>query len=287
MKRINLFTVLAISFGLTTLVSCNGNLNIGTNAALSTTATDEAQVASINDEVLSSVDQYAQEFENSNYQKVSGAQKVKSATAADTVIVSVDNSEAGVFPKVITLDFGDGFTGRRGNVLKGKIIVTISGRMALAGSVRTITFEDFYVNDNKVEGIKTVTNNGLNDESQPSMTVTANDTITRTDGKIVTWNSNRTRTRTDNNGTPLVYWDDTFTITGSSNGVNARGVAYSMTIDDTNPLVMVGGWPFFVKGTVIMESESRTAVMDYGDGTKDRIATLTINGVTKEITLRR
>lgn len=287
MKRINFLAILAIGFGVFAMVSCNGDFNFGSNAAIAVTAADEAQVASINDEVLSSVDQYAQEFENQNYQKVLGAEKVKAENAADSVIVTVDNSDPKVFPKVITLDFGEGFTGRRGNVLRGKIIVTISNRMALAGSTRTITYEDFYVNDNKVEGTKTVTNNGLNDKSQPSMTVTANDTITRTDGKVVTWNSSRTRTRTDDNGTPRVYWDDTFTITGSSSGVNARGVAYSMTIDDTNPLIMVGGWPFFVKGTVIMETESRTSVMDYGDGTKDRIATLTINGVTKEITLKR
>ena len=281
MKKVNFLAIIAISFSLSAMFSCNENLDLGTNAALMVTATDEAQVASINDEVINSVDQYALEFENAGYKKV------KSVINVDTVIVTVDNSDPKVFPKVITLDFGNGFTGKRGNVLKGKIIVTISNRMSLAGSTRTITYDNFYVNDNKVAGVKTVTNNGLNAESQPSMTTVCNDTITRTDGKVVTWNSNRTRTRIDNNDTPQVYWDDTFAITGSSSGMNAKGLAYTNTIDETNPLIMVGGWPFFVKGTVIMESEKRTAVMDYGDGTKDKIATLTINGVTKEITLKR
>ncbi|NDP20134.1 MAG: hypothetical protein GZ091_03515 [Paludibacter sp.] len=283
MKKVNFLVAIAVAFGLTTLVSCNGDFSLGSNAAMTVTATDEAQVASMNDEVISSVEQYAQDFENSSYQKV------KSVVNVDSVLITVDSSDPKVFPKVITIDFGtNGYIGKRGNVLKGKIIVTLSGRMALSGSTRTITYDNFFINDNQLKGSKIITNNGLNTDIQPSMTTVAKDTIIRAaDGKVVTWNSNRTRTRIDNNATPFVYWDDTFSITGSTNGVNAKGITYTNTIDETNPLIIIGGYPFFVKGKVIMESENRSAVMDYGDGTKDNKATLTINGVTKAINLKR
>ncbi len=281
MKKLNLVTALVLGFGLTTLVSCNGNLNLGTNAAMTVTATDEAQVASINDEVLSNVEDYGMTFDNAGYQKV------KAVVDSAVVIITVDNPDPRVFPKKITIDYGTGFVGKRGNTLKGKLMITLSDRMYKAGSVRTVTYDNFYVNDNKIMGSKKITNNGLNADSQPSMTTVAKDSILRADGKMVTWNSNRTRTRTDNNGTPLVYWDDTYSISGSSNGINAKGVAYTMAIEDTNPLIIVGGWPFFVKGAVIMTTETRTAVMDYGDGAKDNKATLIVNGVSKDITLKR
>lgn len=281
MKKLNLLTALVLGFGLTTLVSCNGDLNLGSNAAMTVTATDEAQVASINDEVLSNVDDYAQTFD------VAGYQKAKAMIDSAVVTITVDNPDPKVFPKKITIDFGTGFIGRRGNTLKGKLIVTLSDRMSKVGSVRTITYDNFYVNDNKIMGSKTVTNNGLNADLQPNFSTVAKDSILHADGKLVTWNSNRTRTRTDNNDTPFIYWDDTYSITGSSSGVNAKGVAYINTIDETNPLISIGGYPFFVKGSVIMTTENRTAVMDYGDGTKDNKATLTVNGVTKNITLKR
>ncbi len=281
MKKLNLLTALVLGFGLTTLVSCNGNLNVGTDAAMTVTASDEAQVASINDEILSNVDDYAQTFD------VAGYQKAKAMIDSAVVTITVDNPDPKVFPKKITIDFGTGFIGRRGNTLKGKLIVTLSDRMSKVGSVRTITYDNFYVNDNKIMGSKTVTNNGLNADLQPNFSTVAKDSILHADGKLVTWNSNRTRTRTDNNDTPFIYWDDTYSITGSSSGVNAKGVAYINTIDETNPLISIGGYPFFVKGSVIMTTENRTAVMDYGDGTKDNKATLTVNGVTKNITLKR
>lgn len=281
MKKVNLLAIVAIGFSLTTMVSCNGDLNLGTNAALTTTATDEAQVASINDEVLSTVDTYAIEFENAGYRKV------KSVVNVDSVIVTVDNSDPKVFPKVITIDFGTtGFIGKRGNTLKGKIIVTISNRMHIAGSTKTITYDNFSINDNVILGTKTVTFNGVTD-LKPSWSITAKDTINRADGKTVIWNTERTRTRIDDNSTERVYSDDTFSITGSSNGINANGTAYSMEIDSLNPLVAYANYRHFVKGSATTTTEKRTAVIDYGDGTRDDIATITINGVTKEIKLRR
>ena len=104
----------------------------------------------------------------------------------------------------------------------------------------------------------------------------------RTDGSKVIWNSERVRTRILNTDVSVKY-----SITGSSNGINGNGVAYTMEIDPTKPLVIGTGCPYFVSGAVIITTEKRSALLDYGDGTADAIATLTINGVTKEIKLRK
>ena len=287
MKRVNLFAILAISFSLTSFVACTSEAFTGTDASLSATAVDEAQASSVNDQVISVTDDYANAFDVNGFSQKSASQGLIGISTADTVIVTVDKPGVTVFPKKLSIDFGTGFTDKRGNVLKGKIYLTISNRMTIAGSSRKVEYSNFFINDNAVKGSKTVTYNGEND-GKPSWSIVASDTIVRSlEGTTVIWNSNRVRTRTDSNGTPLIYWDDIYTITGTSSGINAKGVAYTMQIDAAKPLTTAGLWKFFVSGAVLITSDKRTAVLDYGDGTKDAKATVTINGVTKTINLRK
>jgi hypothetical protein len=288
MKKVNVLAMIAISFSLISFVACTKTDEFsGTDASIAETATDEAQASSVNDQVISTADDYVNASDLTGFQKVSASQEISGVTTADSVIVTIDKTGLTVFPKKITIDFGTtGFTDKRGNVLKGILTINVSNRMTIAGSTRKFEFTNFYVNDNLIKGSKTVTFNG-EVSGIPSWSIAAKDTITRTDGTVVTWNSNRTRSRINNNGTPLIYWDDTYAISGSSNGVNAKGVAYTMEIDAAKPLTIIGGWKYFVSGAVIITTEKRTALLDYGNGTKDAIATVTINGVTKEITLKK
>ena len=284
MKRVNLLAILAVSFSLTSFVACTSDEFTGIDAALSATTLDEAQASTVNDQIISVADDYANAFDVNGFSQKSASPAAMGILNADTVIVSVDKPGITVFPKKMTIDFGTtGFTDKRGNVLKGKIYLTISNRMSIAGSSRKLEYSNFFINDNAVKGSKTVTYNGVAD-GKPSWTVAAIDTIIHIDGTKVIWDSNRTRTRTDNNN-PVIHWDDSYSITGNSNGVNAKGVAYTMEI--VNPLIIDGGFRYFVSGTVKITSEKRTALLDYGDGTRDAKATLTINGVTKTINLRK
>ena len=246
---------------------------------ISATANDESQVSTTSDAVVSAADQYTPNFNSSGM-------RVKSEISekiSDSVTITVDRPDAQTFPKVVTIDYGtEGFVGKRGNILKGKMIVTISNKMDIVGSTKTITFDNFSVNGNALNGAKVITYKG-ND----SWTINANDTLTRTDGTVVTWSTERTRSRIDDNQTPLIKWDDTFAITGSASGVNAKGKAYTMTIDEANPLIIGGGYPHFTKGKMTITTETKTIYMDYGDGTKDNLATLTLNGKVKLITLKK
>ena len=287
MKRVNLFAILAISFSLTSIVACTTEDFTGTDASLSATASDEAQASNVNDQVISVDDDYANVVDANGFTQPSAVKAAMGMSTVDSVVVQIDKPGLTVFPKKMSIDFGTtGFTDKRGNVLKGKIYLIISNRMSIKGSYRKVLYSNFYINDNAVKGSKTVTYNG-DPLSKPTWSIVASDTIVRTDGTTVIWNSDRTRTRSSNNGTPLIYWDDTYSITGSSSGINAKGVAYTMQIDETKPLTTVGGFKFFVSGAVLITSDKRTALLDYGDGTKDAKATVTINGVTKTINLRK
>jgi len=296
MKRVNLLAILAISFSLTSFVACTltPEQSVGTDEALSITAQDEAQSANLSDIAVATTDEYVNSFDAAGFQTVSAAQNVNGIAAIDSgkVVITVDKTGITVFPKKICVDFGTGVVDKRGNTLKGKIYVTISNRMGVTGSTRKLEYYEFFINDNQLKGSKTVTYLGSNRQvtdnvvtETPSWSISVKDTIVRADGTKLIWNSERVRTRISNNATPLLYWDDVYSITGTANGVNAKGTAY--TVEITKPLILKGGWKFFVEGTVLTTSDKRTAVLDYGNGDKDAKATLTINGVTKDINLRK
>ncbi len=264
--------------------SCTKNDNLATDASLTTTATDEAQAASLSDAVVSTADTYVNTLADNNY-SASTPMAVKGEVEVSRPIITVDKPDSLNFPKIITIDFGTtGYIDNRGDTLKGKVIITVSDKIWKSGASKTIKLVDFYVNGNNVKGSKSIVNNGLNAAKNPSYTTTVSDTIIRVDKSTIIRNASRTRVRIDNNGTTKLFWDDKFSITGSTSGVNAKGVAYTVVI--TNPLIIYNNYPYFVKGTVTTNTETRTAVLDYGDGTKDRKATLTINGVTKDIILK-
>ena len=294
MKRLNSLAIITILFSLTSLFSCTTALTPSseTEASLTATAVDEGQAASINDQVVSTADDYMNNLDAVGFQEVkssvnSDPEETSIKFTMDSITITVDRVGLNDYPKNICLDFGTGVTVKRGNRLKGKVYITITSKMSIANSSRTFKFADFFVNDNAVKGTKTVTYMGLNTDSKPYWTISASDTIIRADGNKVTWNSKRVRTRIDNNNTPLIYWDDTYSITGASYGVNAKGVAYTMQIQETNPLIISKDFPYFTKGTVIITTENKSVVVDYGDGTKDAIATATVNGVTKEFNLKK
>lgn len=284
MKKVNFLALLAFTFGVINFSACTSNDDLGSEATLTATALDDSQIGSISDNILASADEYVLPIESSNYAAVSVLQRIPIVKNVDGVIITVDKSGT-EFPKTITLDYGTtGIKDKRDNVLKGKIIIVVSNKMTVAGSTRSYSFVDFSVNDNKIKGSKLVTFNGET-EGKPSWSVVVKDTVVKVDGKSVIVNSTRTRTLIDNNATPKVYFDDSFSITGSATGINAKGVAYTMTI--LEPLQTVGAWPVFVKGKTQITTEGRIVLIDYGDGTKDFKATSTVNGVTKEFNLRK
>jgi len=287
MNKKYFFAVLVIGLVLAGLLtSCTREGNVADAAEINATADDEALASSINDDITNETDEYVSAIELNGYvveQSASGAQGTKGS-----VIISVDKPDSVNFPKIVTIDFGtEGFIGSRGNTLKGKLIVTITNRMFIANSSRTISFDNFSINGNSISGTKSTTYNGLNAGFHPNWTIQVNDAITKADGTVVVWNSERTREHIDMNGTPLQFWDDLYSIKGSSSGINAKGKTYTMTIDANNPLIVGGGCAFIRQGKATITSESKTVVVDYGNGDCDNLATTTVDGSTREFKLSK
>jgi hypothetical protein len=187
-------------------------------------------------------------------------------------------------PKVITIDFGPvNCLCNDGRYRRGKIIITYTGPYAAAGTVITITPQDYFVNDNQIIGQKVITNQGPNGQGQPTFSVVVDGQVIKTDGGIITWQSTRIRTWISGYDTPQ-FNDDEYSITGSAQGTSAQGHSFTLTI--LNPLVRQIGCKWFKSGTLKIERPGKPDILiDYGNGTCDGQIQVTWNGNTYTINL--
>lgn len=184
------------------------------------------------------------------------------------------------FPRTITIDFSNWKVGEQ-REKNGIIRIVITGPMHRAGTSRTVTYENFTIGGNRIEGTKTVTNvDGVN------LTIRlVGGKITFQDGTTLAREVNRNRQWVAGMLTPRFIWDDEYNITGTVSGVNRAGKEYSVNI--TTPLVRRMACLWIVQGAVTINTGNRSLVLDYGTGTCDDLATVTANGETREIVLPR
>ncbi len=190
-------------------------------------------------------------------------------------------------PRVLTIDFGNtNCKGKDGRYRRGKILISFNGPYWKPGTVITYRFDNYFVNDNKISGSKSIINRGLNKKGHLIFTTEVIGVITKKDnGGTISWTSKFIREWARGMTTPKDRKDDVFLITGTSYGVRANGVAWESKI--VKPLVKILSCKYFVAGTVNIKIQGRaTRVLDYGEGLCDNIATITINGETKTITLK-
>jgi len=188
----------------------------------------------------------------------------------------------------ITIDFGaSDCMCKDGRNRRGKIIVNYTGAYTDAGSVHTITFDNFYQNDNKVTGLKTVTNMGPNAHGQPYFNVHIDGSVTMNGGGTTSTKWDRVRTWAEGYSTSD-FADDVYEITGSGTLTRENGQVISMTISNSTPLVCALNCRWIEAGSVTFSvSTGQSRVLDYGDTPDcDDMATVTLgNGNVRNITL--
>ncbi len=187
---------------------------------------------------------------------------------SDCVTVTRETPTEGEFPIIITIDYGAGCGSSIWDVVKsGKVIITINGKMSEEGSDRVVTFENFKVNGNLIEGEFTFTNLGNASWSR----VLAGGKITTEDGGVITRESVRIRTRIEGGDTDDRS-DDVFEITGNASGKTLENNTYTMNI--TEPLIRSLDCFWITSGTIEkVINETTLITIDFGDGECDNIAT--------------
>ena len=192
---------------------------------------------------------------------------------------------AGRFPKTITINYGTGCSGFNGSTRSGKIIINVTDKRTVTGATRTVTFDNYYFNGVKIEGVKEIKNLGPN--SSQNMVVSDKLTggkLTLANGKIIERAYDHQREFIAGWNTKTI-WDDECLISGVATGKNVNGIAYTNTI--LTPLHWVRACEFIVSGTIKFERTGVTpTVLDYGTGTCDAKATVTRGTQTKDIILK-
>ncbi|HSC53133.1 MAG TPA: hypothetical protein VLC98_05935 [Phnomibacter sp.] len=200
--------------------------------------------------------------------------------------ITITPVEPSAFPKTVTINYGTGCKGRDGRVRIGKIITVYSKPLILPGAEAVTQFDGYYVDSVKVEGKLTIQNGTTSSELKIIRKV-ENGKLTKTNGAYIKWDALHTTTMVGGMNTPLNPRDDEWSITGGARGelvFGTRNLTWSREI--TEPLHKAVACHWIDKGIVKIQHNNHQALLDFGNGTCENKATITINGVTKEITLR-
>lgn len=208
------------------------------------------------------------------------------------VVVTITIDEASTFDTPlgdIVIDFGTGCSDVLGNIRKGKILVHFEGRRFQPGSTVVTTFDGYSINDIALSGTRTLTNiTGSNTESPKFSIQLADGKAVWPDGAQATRDHCFVRTwlRELNPLNDAMEVDQCPDADYAAQGTNRRGREYKMEI--LEPLLYKRGCPIAVSGVKqFTVTGGKVITVDYGDGTCDRVITITIDGNTRTLNVSK
>lgn len=199
-----------------------------------------------------------------------------------TVVHDVENNTK-------TITFLEECEGKRGQTRSGTMIVSYSETQEEAGSFRQVTYDDFYLNGVKIEGIRRTEIISIDENGSKTMRTTLTDgKMIYEDGTFKTKSSDMTRyTHVQNDEKQYS------TLTGGKAGVSSEGVNFSMQI--TTPIKFVyncfgegqrkkGKVP--VEGIKVTDDGEQIITTDFGDGTCDTLVEISKDGEVETVDLK-
>ena len=189
-------------------------------------------------------------------------------------------------PHVLTVDFGSSnCLCSDGIYRRGQLIVTYTGAYREIGRTHTITFNNYFSNDNQVTGTKTVAYLANDASGNPKFDITVDGAIIlASNNGTISWTSARTRTWLSGFNTKT-WNDDVFEINGSGTITRANGKIFA--IDITTPLHIARDCRWIESGVVnVVPDGGNTRTIDYGNGACDALAEFSVNGKTYSVTLK-
>ncbi len=207
----------------------------------------------------------------------------KMAATDDRFACAVVTRTGTVDAGTVRIDFGDGCTDKRGRVRRGAIVIVFNGFWKVPGSSWSVSFDNYSVNDVKLDGVRVVTNITTDTLRRRFQVDLENGTATWPDGRISRRRLHHIREHEcdlNNVLIRLIIW-------GTADGNHRNGRGYQIEI--LEPLIYSRechdkGVIIPVKGVKLIKHGNRQITVDYGDGRCDNIVTLiNVNGRTKDI----
>ncbi|MEJ5268551.1 MAG: hypothetical protein WHW07_12205 [Bacteroidales bacterium] len=202
-------------------------------------------------------------------------------------IITITPFDAVTWPKNITVDYGNtNYLCQDGRYRRGKILIGTTGFYRQAGTVITVTFDNYYQNDHKVEGTQVITNNGRGEDGFLSYTVNINQgRITTPEDKVIIFNESTVRKWIEGEETLLQHCDDVYEIIGSQSGISSNQITYTLTVIEALNVQVCCRW---IRGGILnLDIEGLPTIsVNYGNNTCDATATVTINGTENPIIMQ-
>ncbi len=187
---------------------------------------------------------------------------------------------------VLTVDFGDGCKDVRDNIRTGKIFFAYSGWRFKPGSTVTTTTQNYTINGIKLEGTRTLTNVIGSTTEAPKFTVVLvngkaifTDATEATRESTITWQWNKVGTIDLKDDYLLI--DQSSKASGTTRGGRHYDVSFSKALKFNR---FCGGIPVEGVKKYVIEKD-KDIVIDYGDGTCDKKISVTVNGITRSLTV--
>ncbi len=242
---------------------------------------DDTYASETFEEVEDIVDEAAEELETK-----STTSSIEGSIISECATITIEGDSLGT---TIIVDFGEeNCECEDGRYRKGKITANYTGDYWDDGIEVTYTFDDYFVDNNQITGVKTMTRVANNEDGHRESYAKVEGTIILADIEgTIKWSSELTREVIMGSNT-LRRTDDVYQLSGYSSGTTRDGDDYSATI--TSPLVRrldFGCRRNYVEGVLeITQTDGDEYVIDYGNGTCDRFATVTVNGLEYIVYLR-
>ena len=210
--------------------------------------------------------------------------------------------------KIVTVDFGAGCLGLDGRIRTGKLFFDYSASSPNTavyyrnpGFAASVTSQNYSVDGYQVNILNKSIRNTSQANANLTWSITANIQITKPgNAGTITWSCNRTKELVNTSDTSCykgqsvaINWQRAIVkLNGSSSGTNAKNESFTATasnlVRDFNcaPDQAKPKRHPFISGTLNYTPGQRPArLINYGSGTCDQNATITVNGVTYNITL--
>ena len=186
--------------------------------------------------------------------------------------------------KIVTLNFGEGCE-VRGRFKSGIIIMQYEKNKELHTRTITVTYDNYKVNRKLMEGMHSVVRVRENEIGNPQSTSTFD--------MMITWDNGDTASRVGQKVREMIegadtrtWGDNVYSITGAWETERKNGK--TLTAEVTTPLRRELACKFLVSGVIDLTKNDRHGVLDFGDGSCDNMAALTLDdGTVIEITLHR
>lgn len=195
----------------------------------------------------------------------------------------VSPSDSTTYPKSILIDYGTSCTDPNGRTRSGRLQALLSAPLSDSGAELQILPDSFYVDGVQVEGKETISNLSTGGKLIFSSQITQG-TLLWPDGRSLQDSSSHMLMQTAGMGTQTLL-DDVYQVTGDS--YLSLSDHTSLTMHTTSGLEKSMLCQDYLSGILEITYLGQTASIDFGNGTCDNKATVTIGNQSEVILLPR